>query len=216
MQIHLIRHGETTWSRSGQHTGHTELDLTAVGEAQAQGLLPVLQGIDFDRVLSSPRLRARRTCALSGLGRAVEIEPDLSEWNYGAYEGLRTTDIQQERPAWNVWRDGCPDGEMPADVSARADRLIRRLRQLQGPVALFSHGQFGAALAARWIGLPLLAGQHFALHPASLSLLGEDPNHAGRRVIGLWNQTASSCGAPQTPQLSVRQRTDHWPGPVLS
>lgn len=199
MQIHLVRHGDTEWSLSGQHTGRTELDLTAAGAAQALGLVPLLQGISFTHVLSSPRLRARRTCTLAGLGRAVEIEPDLSEWDYGAYEGLHTADIQRERPGWSVWRDGCPDGELPADVSARADRLIRRLCERQGPVALFSHGQFGAALAARWIGLPVLAGQHFALHPASLSLLGEDPSHAGRRVIGLWNLTAGSCGTPPAP-----------------
>lgn len=199
LQIHLVRHGDTEWSRSGQHTGRTELDLTAAGEAQAQGLAPVFKGIAFREVLSSPRLRARRTCALAGLGEAVEIESDLSEWDYGAYEGLRTADIQRERPTWNVWRDGCPDGEMPDDVSARADRLIARLCALDGHVALFSHGQFGAALAARWIGLPLLAGQHFVLHPASLSLLDEDEKHAGRRVISLWNQTANSCGAPQPP-----------------
>jgi broad specificity phosphatase PhoE len=196
VQIYLVRHGDTAWSSSGQHTGRTELDLTAAGEAQALGLAPVLQGIAFSQVLSSPRLRARRTCALAGLGGAVDIEPDLSEWDYGAYEGLHTADIQRGRPAWNVWRDGCPAGELPDDVSARADRLIVRLCAMDGNVALFSHGQFGAALAARWIGLPLLAGQHFVLHPSSLSLLGEDEKHAGRRVISLWNQTANSCGAP--------------------
>lgn len=195
MQIHLVRHGDTEWSLSGQHTGRTELDLTAAGAAQAQCLVPLLRGIPFGHVLSSPRLRARRTCALAGLSGSVEIERDLSEWDYGAYEGLCTADIQRARPAWNIWRDGCPDGEMPADVSARADRLIARLCERQGPVALFSHGQFGAALAARWIGLPLLAGQHLALHPASLSILSQDARHTGRRLISLWNQTAVSCSA---------------------
>lgn len=115
--------------------------------------------------LSSPRLRACRTCDPAGLGERVEIEPDLSEWNYGAFEGLRTVDIQRERPAWNIWHDGCPQGEMPADVLARADRLI-----------------------ARWIGLPVQAGQHFPLHPASQSILGQDAQHPGRRLITLWNQ----------------------------
>jgi len=195
LRIHLVRHGETAWSLTGQHTGLTELDLTAAGEAQARGLGTLLQGMAFDHVLSSPRLRARRTCELAGLGGAVGIESDLSEWDYGAYEGRLTLDIQRERPAWNVWRDGCPDGEMPADVTARADRLIARLLALEGDLVLFSHGQFGAALAVRWIGLPLLAGQHFALHPASLSLLGQDEKHAGRRLIRLWNQTATSCSA---------------------
>jgi len=194
-QIHFVRHGETAWSLTGQHTGTTDLDLTPRGAAQAGGLAEVLRSIQASHVLSSPRLRARRTCELAGLGGDVGIDADLSEWDYGAYEGLRTTDIQRERPAWNVWRDGCPDGESPADVSARADRLITRLLALKGHLLLFSHGQFGAALAARWIGLPLLAGQHLVLHPASLSILGQDAKHPGRRLISLWNQTAVSCSA---------------------
>lgn len=139
--------------------------------------------------LSSPRLRACRTCDPAGLGERVEIEPDLSEWNYGAFEGLRTADIQRKRPAWNIWHDGCPQGEMPADVLARADRLIAHLCAFDGHLVLFSHGQFGAALAARWIGLPVQAGQHFPLHPASQSILGQDAQHPGRRLITLWNQT---------------------------
>lgn len=192
-QIHLVRHGETEWSLTGRHTGLTELDLTAEGESQALALAPILRRIAFNRVLSSPRLRARRTCELAGLGGDVGIETDLREWDYGAYEGRRTVDIQRERPAWNIWHEGCPDGEMPAGVSARADRLITHLLALEGNLVVFSHGQFGAALAARWIGLPLLAGQHLALHPASLSILGQDTQHAGRRLITLWNQTTASC-----------------------
>ena len=139
----------------------------------------------------SPRLRARQTCELAGLGARSLIEPDLAEWDYGDYEGLRSADIRKEHADWNVWRDGCPHGETPDELSARVDRLIGRLCELRGNVALFSHGQLGAALAARWIGLPLIAGQHFALHPASISILGHEPTHPGRRMIELWNETAT-------------------------
>lgn len=193
-KIHLIRHGETEWSLTGQHTGVTELDLTPRGEEQARHLANVLRRIDFTHVLTSPCLRARRTCELAGLGSAVEIDVDLAEWDYGAYEGRRSLDIQLERPTWNLWRDGCPDGETPADVAARADRLIARLRVFDGNAVLFAHGQFGAALAVRWIGLPVLAGQHFALDPASMSTLGHHGRQPERRLITLWNQTRESCG----------------------
>ena len=152
----------------------------------------MLLQIGFAQVLASPRLRALRTCDLAGLGGLAKCDPDLAEWDYGEYEGRRTADIWLDRPGWSVWRDGCPGGEMPVDVTARADRVIARLCALQASVAVFSHGQFGAALAARWIGLPLLAGQHFALHPASLSMLDHDVRHPGRRRIALWNQTGTS------------------------
>lgn len=192
-QVHLVRHGETAWSLSGQHTGSTDIGLTAHGQAQARELAPLLSPLPFTHVLSSPRLRARQTCELAGLGQPLVIEPDLVEWDYGQYEGRRTADIWLDRPGWNVWRDGCPGGETPVQVSERADRLVAHLCRLQGPIALFSHGQFGAALAMRWIGLPILAGQHFALHPASLSVLGHDSKRPGRRLIEHWNQTRSSC-----------------------
>jgi broad specificity phosphatase PhoE len=199
--IHLVRHGETAWSLTGQHTGTTDLDLTAHGEEQARSLASVLQALDTRHVLCSPRLRARRTAELAGLadlgglGEHLQTEADLCEWDYGAYEGRRTADIQQERPGWSVWRDGCPQGEMPADVAARADRLMARLLSLEGDVVLFSHGQFGAALAARWIGQSLPLGQHLALHPASLSTLSLDAQHPGRRLITLWNQTPAPHSA---------------------
>ena len=191
LQLYLVRHGETAWSLTGQHTGRTDLGLTAHGEDQARALAPRLREIEFDRVLVSPRLRARQTCELAGLGARSLIEPDLAEWDYGDYEGQRSADIRKEHADWNVWRDGCPHGETPDELSARVDRLIRRLSELRGNVALFSHGQLGAALAARWIGLPLIAGQHFALHPASISILGHELTHPGRRVIELWNETAT-------------------------
>lgn len=188
MKACLVRHGETAWSLSGQHTGLTDLALTAFGEDQSRGLGVRLQSIGITRVLVSPRLRARQTCDLAGMGAASEIEPDLAEWDYGDFEGRRTVDIRQDHPDWSIWRDGCPGGESTADIVVRADRLIARLAAMNGIVALFSHGQFGAALAARWIGLALTEGQHFPLHPASVSLLGIDARHAGRRVIELWNE----------------------------
>jgi probable phosphoglycerate mutase len=188
MKVCLIRHGETAWSKSGQHTGLTDLGLTAHGETESRALASRLRGLAFTQILVSPRLRARQTCDLAGLGTASAIEPGLAEWDYGAYEGLRSADIRNDKPDWNIWRDGCPGGESPADVSARADRLIARLCRLQGTVALFSHGQFGAALAVRWIGLTLVEGQHLALNTASVSLLGIDPHHPDRRIIELWNE----------------------------
>jgi broad specificity phosphatase PhoE len=186
-RLYLIRHGETEWSLSGRHTGSTDMPLTAHGEDEARDLRPCLRPIRFARVMTSPRQRARRTCELAGLGSAVEIEPDLSEWDYGDYEGQRSVDICEGRPNWIVFRDGCPHGEMPAEISDRADRLIARLQALEGNVALFSHGQFGAVLAARWIGLPAIDGQHFPLGAASLSILAHNPDHPEVRFIELWN-----------------------------
>jgi probable phosphoglycerate mutase len=188
MNVCLIRHGETAWSLTGQHTGVTDLALTAHGEDQARALAPRLQALAFSQVLVSPRLRAQQTCTLAGSHGGSVIEPDLAEWDYGDYEGRLTVDIRRDNPGWDIWRDGCPGGESPSAVSARADRLIARLCRMQGTVALFSHGQFSAALAARWIGLALVEGQHFALNPASLSLLGIDATHGDRRMIELWNQ----------------------------
>lgn len=191
MRACLIRHGETAWSITGQHTGLTDLALTPHGEQQSRGLGSRLQSIGITRVLVSPRLRARQTCDLAGMGAASEIEADLAEWDYGDFEGRRSVDIRQDYPGWNIWRDGCPGGESTADIGVRADRLIARLATMEGIIALFSHGQFGAALAARWIGLALVHGQHFPLHPASVSLLGTDARHADRRVIELWNECPS-------------------------
>jgi broad specificity phosphatase PhoE len=201
LQLYLVRHGETAWSISGQHTGVTELGLTAHGEDQARALAPRLRAITFDEVLVSPRLRARQTCELAGLAARSQVEPDLAEWDYGDYEGLRSADIRKAHPQWNVWRDGCPHGETPGELSVRVDRLIARLDAMQGTVALFSHGQLGAALAARWIGLPLGEGQHFSLHPASISILGYEPHHPGRRVMALWNETPG----PSVEQQRLRR-----------
>lgn len=196
LQLYLIRHGDTRWTVSGQHTGRTDLPLTVRGEDEARALDPLLRARTFTRVLTSPRQRARRTCELAGLGAAAEIEPDLAEWDYGEYEGRRSVDVRTERPGWNVFRDGCPGGETPEQVSDRADRLIASLLPLDGNVALFSHGQFGCVLAARWIGMPAVAGQHFALGAASLSILGHEPSHPTVRVIALWNGTAAVTTPP--------------------
>jgi probable phosphoglycerate mutase len=188
MKVCLVRHGETAWSLTGQHTGMTDLGLTARGEDEARALAPRLRELAFTQVLVSPRLRARQTCELAGCAAASRLEPDLAEWDYGRCEGLRSADIRLHEPDWNIWRDGCPGGESAADVSARADRLIARLGTMNCTVALFTHGQFGTALAVRWIGLPLIEGQHFTLHTASVSLLGTDPHHPERRNLQLWNE----------------------------
>ena len=177
LQLYLIRHGETTWSLTHQHTARTDVPLTEHGEEEARQLGKRLSVTQFARVFSSPSQRAQRTCTLVASNKCLEIEPDLAEWDYGDYEGGCTLDIRKERPGWNIFRDGCPGGEMPAQVSDRADRLIARLRTLDGKIALFSHGQFGCVLAARWIGLPVIEGPHFVLGTASLSVLSYDPDH---------------------------------------
>ena len=192
LSLYFIRHGQTEWSLSGQHTGRTDIPLTAQGEDEARQLVPWLRPIHFTRVLTSPRQRARRTCALAGLGARAEIEQDLQEWDYGDYEGKLSSDVRKQRPGWDVFRDGCPGGEMPDQVTARADRLIAHLGTMEGDVALFSHGEFGLALAARWIGLPVIDGQHFVLGTASLSILGYNPAHPELRAIALWNASPAN------------------------
>ncbi|MGO9443538.1 MAG: histidine phosphatase family protein [Thiobacillaceae bacterium] len=186
-RVYLIRHGETEWSLSGRHTSRTDIPLTANGGDEARELGKLLRDIVFDHVLTSPLKRARQTCTLVGLDKASENEPDLAEWDYGDYEGQRSLDILSGRPDWNVYRDGCPNGEMPAQVSDRADRLLARLRALTGNIALFSHGQFGCVLAARWIGLAVAEARHFTLGTASLSIFAFDPHHPAVPVIALWN-----------------------------
>jgi len=187
LSLFLIRHGETEWSLLGRHTGRTEMPLTRQGERDARALGERLRAARITRVFTSPRERARQTCALAGLAAVAVIEPDLAEWDYGDYEGQRSADIRKGRPDWNLFRDGCPHGEMPAQVSDRADRLIARLRALDGAVALFSHGHFGCVLAVRWIGLPVIDGQHFLLGTASLSTLDSEPSHPEVPIVTLWN-----------------------------
>lgn len=186
-RIYLVRHGETEWSLSGQHTGLTDIPLTAHGESQAQELGHRLRDISFTHVFTSPRQRARRTCELAGSAPVAQIEPDLAEWNYGDYEGKRLVDILKGRPDWNLFRDGCPCGESPAQVSDRADHFIARLRALEGNIAIFTHGHFGRVLAARWMGLPVAQAQHLVLGTASLSVLGYEHNRVEEPAILLWN-----------------------------
>jgi probable phosphoglycerate mutase len=191
LRLYLIRHGQTEWSLSGQHTGRSDIPLTAHGEDEARALVPWLRDLRFARVLCSPRQRARRTCELAGLGATAETVADLAEWDYGDYEGRRSADIHTENPDWNIYRNGGPGGETPAQVSDRADRLIASLQGLNGNVALFSHGHFSCVLGARWIGLPIAEGEHLSLSTASLSILGYPSNHPDTRVIALWNATAA-------------------------
>ena len=191
LQFYFMSHGETLWSLSGQHTGRTDIPLTAHGEDQARGLARSLPRIQFAHVFTSPTQRARRTCELAGLGSAAEIEPDIAEWDYGDYDGLRSVDIRKARPDWNIFRDGCPGGETPEEISDRADRQIAKLVLLSGNVALFSHGHFGCVLAARWISVPVLNGQHFSLNPASIGILSINPSHPDVRVISLWNAAST-------------------------
>ena len=195
LRLHLIRHGETAWSSSGRHTGRTDLALTAHGEEQARALGSLLRDIRFAHVFCSPALRARQTCEHAGLGTIIEaIDDDLQEWDYGQYEGRTSADIRKDRPDWNCYRDGAPGGESADQVSARADRLLARLVRSSGSVALFSHGEFGCSLAARWMGLSVAQGQHLQLSTASLSILSFNPGHPGLRVIARWNETSPVAG----------------------
>ena len=170
-QVYLARHGETEWSLSGQHTGITDIPLTENGRNLAKRLAPVLATERFALVLTSPLERARKTCELAGLGAHAEIDRDLMEWNYGEYEGLTPKQIDAQARGWMIFTDGCPGGESPAQVSARADRLVARVRSVEGDVALFAHGHIFRVFAARWLGLPATAGCHFLLDTATLSIL---------------------------------------------
>ncbi len=186
--LFLARHGETAWSLSGQHTGLTDLPLTERGERNARQLGDRLKGLSFVRVFTSPLQRAARTCELAGFGGAAEVDRDLLEWDYGKYEGRKTVDIHKERPGWYIFRDGCPDGESPDQIGARADRMVSRVRAVQGDVLLFSSGHFLRVLAARWLGLPPGAGRYFLLSTASLSALGYEHN-LSQPAIQLWDDT---------------------------
>ena len=186
--VYLARHGETAWSLSGQHTGLTDLPLTERGERNAGSLGDRLRGLTFARIFTSPLQRARRTCELAGFGDKAEIDRDLVEWNYGDYEGRTSADIHQERPGWHIFRDGCPGGETPAQVGARADRVVRRVRAVQGDVLLFSSAHFLRVLAPRWLGLEPAAGRFLVLSTASLSALGYEHNLT-EPVIRLWDDT---------------------------
>jgi broad specificity phosphatase PhoE len=184
--IYLARHGETAWSLSGQHTGRTDLPLTEHGEQQARALGERLRAATIVKVLTSPSQRARRTAELAGFGEVTEIDADLAEWDYGRYEGRRTAEILAERPDWQLFRDGCPGGESPAEIGARADRVVARLRDVRGNAAVFSSAHISRVLAARWLGLEPSGGRYLLLSTASLSELGYEHN-LDEPVIRLWN-----------------------------
>ena len=184
--VYLARHGETAWTLSGQHTGLTDLPLTERGERNARRLEERLRGVTFAKVFTSPLQRAMRTCELAGFGSVAEIDRDLLEWNYGEYEGRLTTDIHKERPQWQLFRDGCPGGESPDEVGTRADRVVKRVRAVEGDVLVFSSAHFLRVFAARWLGLDTAFGRYFVLSTASLSALGYEHN-LSQPVIRLWD-----------------------------
>ena len=186
--VYLARHGETAWSISGQHTGLTDIPLTERGERNARRLGERLKGMTFTRVFTSPLQRAKRTCELAGFGARAEVDPDLVEWNYGDYEGRKTVDIRKERPDWQLFRDGCPNGDSVAAIGARADRVIARLRKIQGDVLLFSSGHFLRVLGARWCGLEASAGRLLYLGTATLSGVGYEHSQ-NEPVLRLWNDS---------------------------
>jgi probable phosphoglycerate mutase len=186
--IYLVRHGETAWSHNGRHTGRTDLPLTEQGERDAVELRGCLAGFVFAKVLTSPLQRAKRTCELAGFGPVAEIDPDLSEWNYGDYEGLRTAEIRAMRPDWELFRDGCPNGESPAAIADRADRVVACVRATTGNVLIFSSGHFLRVLAVRWLGIEPINGKYFMLDTASLSALSYEHDLFNPAIL-FWNDT---------------------------
>ena len=215
LRLYLIRHGETEWSLSGRYTGSTDIALTAQGEDEARDVGQCLHGIPFAHVLTSPLQRAQQTCALAALGGTTEIERDLAEWDNGDDEGRTPAVILLSRPDWNLFRDGSPNGETPDQIGARADRLIVRLRTLDGNVALFTHGHFGRVLAARWIGLPVEQAQPFLLNTASLSIFCYAHGHPDQPAIELWNASpahALSDSAPEPYSGNTKQMNEETLG----
>jgi broad specificity phosphatase PhoE len=186
--VYLARHGETAWSISGQHTGLTDLPLTEGGERNARRLGERLKALNLTKVFTSPLQRVRRTSELAGFGDRAEVDRDLVEWNYGEYEGRRTAEIHKERPDWQLFRDGCPGGESPHQVGERANRVVKRIREIPGNVLIFSSGHILRVLAARWLGLEAAAGRYFLLSTASFSALGYEHN-LSQPAIQLWNDT---------------------------
>jgi broad specificity phosphatase PhoE len=194
--VYLARHGETAWSLSGQHTGRTDLPLTDRGERHARALADRLHGLSFATVLTSPSQRAIRTCELAGFRHAAEAEPDLAEWDYGHYEGRRTAEILAENPGWQLFRDGCPGGESPGEIGARADRVVARLRAVGGDVLIFSSGHILRVLTARWLGLAAEGGRLCMLSTASVSMIGYEHN-LSEPAIQLWNDTRHIAVMPE-------------------
>lgn len=215
LRLYLIRHGETAWSLSGQYTGRADIPLTVHGEDAARDVGMRLRDTPFSHVLTSPLQRAQQTCALAGLGTVPTIEADLAEWDNGDDEGRTSAEILTARSGWNLFRDGSPHGETPAQISGRADRLIARLRTLDGNVALFSHGHFGRVLVARWIGLPVAQAQHFLLDTAAVSILSYEHNRTDQPAIALWNSAHEAFGLAANryddDTISLKQRAlERW------
>jgi probable phosphoglycerate mutase len=193
-RLFLARHGDTAWTDSHQHTGRTDLPLNERGEERARLIGERLRRFTFNRVFTSPLQRASKTCALAGYGAVAEVNSDLVEWDYGDFEGKLTKDILKVRPRWELYRDGCPGGESPGDVAARADRFIARLNGINGDVLAFSSGHIIRMIAARWLGLPPGAGRHFFCRPASVGVLGFEHGKRDEPIIGLWNYVTKTRG----------------------
>ena len=196
LRIFFIRHGETEWALTGQHTGREDIALTTKGELEARQLGERIRDIEFHYVFMSPLLRATQTCLLAGLGGIATVDAGLIEWHNGDYEGKTHKEIEALQPGWNLFRDGCPNGESPSEILSRADALIDRLRKMNGNIALFSHGHFGRVLGARWIGQDIALGQYLLLNTVSLSILGYEHENESRPAIVLWN--SSTLGAFST------------------
>jgi broad specificity phosphatase PhoE len=194
--LYLIRHGETEWSRTGRHTGRTDLPLTEYGERQASNLRRLLYRARFSDVLVSPMQRALQTCQLAGYGAAARVEQNLSEWNYGDYEGLTIDEIHAQRPGWDIFRDGCPRGESPEQVAKRVTAVLGEVRQIEGNVAFFSHGHLLRTLAMRWCELAIRDGRRFFLDAASLSILGYANGNAAAPAVLLWNAVSDMVLLP--------------------
>jgi probable phosphoglycerate mutase len=186
-KLFLARHGDTAWTESRQRTGRTDIPLNKSGEERARLLGERLRRFSFARVLTSPLQRASKTCELAGFGAVAQADPDLVEWDYGGFEGMLTKNILKQRPGWELFRDGCPQGESPGDVASRADRFIARVRGIEGDVLAFSSGHIIRMIAARWLGLPPQAGKFFYCRPASVGVLGYEHRNRDEPIIGLWN-----------------------------
>lgn len=186
-RLFIMRHGETDWSRSGQHTGRTDLPLTQRGEEEARQLGTRIRDVTFSQVFTSPLQRAQKTCEIAGLAGSARSDPNLIEWDNGQYEGLTTAQILEAHPGWDLYRDGCPGGELPAEVCQRASQFIQATRDMPGNIALFTHGHFARALATQWIGIPVKHGSNFVLGTAALSILAYQHNPPFLPIIELWN-----------------------------
>jgi probable phosphoglycerate mutase len=186
-KLFLARHGDTAWTDSRQRTGRTDIPLNKAGEERARLLGDRLHRYSFARVFTSPLQRASKTCELAGYGAVAERDPDLVEWDYGRYEGMLTKNVLKERPGWELYRDGCPEGESPADVASRADRFIALVRSINGDVLAFSSAHIIRMIAARWLGLPPQAGRFFYCRPASVGVLGYEHKNRDEPIVGPWN-----------------------------